>query len=153
MKTRVKTTLKTSVLVLAAAAIAYVITDQYLVLDKRDQEYGTYDFFETPIDAVTEVTGTGKQHIDGTLVSTNIVIKNVLNKKDGLNLTQGEEITVYERYDILSNRHLNPIPLVPGRSVTGMGTGYQRLAKNERGTVQLHRDEQSGRIWIITVKR
>ncbi|MGO4494297.1 hypothetical protein AB4114_00100 [Paenibacillus sp. 2RAB27] len=151
MKTRVIKILLTNVIVLVVAAITYRLTDQYLILDKRDQTYGEYDFFTIPIDAEAEVMGTGKQHISDKLVSTRIVIKNVLTMKEGMNLTQGEEIIAYERYDLLSNRYLSPIPFMPGRSITGMGTGYQRLEKNQSGTVKLNFDEKTGRFWIVSV--
>jgi hypothetical protein len=64
-------------------------------------------------------------------------------------IEQGDEITVNEYFDVINNRNIFPIPLMPGISIVGMGTDYKRLKKNETGIVNLHYDNQFKNISIV----
>lgn len=127
----------------------YSCLDKFLVLDDTENTYGIYDFFgRTSIDAELKVSGTGKQMINGDMVSTKLKVLETISINKELDIHPGDEVIVNEYFKLYKNKDLYGIPLLPGKSVTSMGTSYKRLHNEEIGIVRIHYDNTRGNLWL-----
>lgn len=130
-------------------AMTYICLDSFIVLNRTEITYGIYDFGKVRTDAELKVSGTGKQMVDEDLVSTKVKVLEVITVNNGLDLHPGDEIVVHEYFKVMNNRALYGIPILPGRSITSMGTNYRRLLRGEIGIVRIHYDKEHERLWIV----
>ncbi|SFM36349.1 hypothetical protein SAMN03159341_12848 [Paenibacillus sp. 1_12] len=126
----------------------YFCLDKFIIINNTETTYGIYDFGKTSIDAELKVKGTGKQMIDGEIVSTMVEVLEIKNIQKDLNIKRGDEIKVNEYFKLFKNRYIYGIPFLPGRSVTGMGTNYKRLLNGEIGLVRIQYDRKYDKLWI-----
>ncbi|MBE1445168.1 hypothetical protein [Paenibacillus sp. OAS669] len=138
-----------TILALGLGVVAcYHSMDALILIDDTENSYGIYDFFKLSTDAELKVQGTGRQFVDGELVSTKVKVLEIMNKEEDLNISVGDEMVVHEYFKIIKNSQIYGIPL-PGRRVTNMGTGYRRLQQGEVGMIRIHHDRGQKRLWVI----
>ncbi|WP_433944930.1 hypothetical protein [Paenibacillus sp. SN-8-1] len=127
----------------------YFILNEFIILDRTNQELAIYDYIPISADVEALVEGTGEQIIKGDGTSTKIKILNIKWNKINNYLVAGTEVEVNEYFVVSRNKQVSGLTLIPGRSIYSMGTSYKRLKKGEQKIVHLKMDGKTNRFWIM----
>jgi hypothetical protein len=132
--------------------LCYVLVDNMLILDHSNTTIGEYDFGPMKTETILSVEGTGIKKVNQRHTWTELKIIEIKDNTEKLALRIGDTIKANEYLDVIKNRTVSGIPLIPGRSVYGMGTGYKSIGKNERRIVHIFIDKNTKEYWIIPDK-